>query len=62
MDFLHIKTHIGFPGPSVAKTLRSQCPGSIPGQGTRPHMPQLRVWMLQQKSKIPLQIRPGADG
>ena len=24
------------------------CPGSIPGQETRSHMPQLRVHMLQQ--------------
>ena len=33
-----------FPGGSVAKTLRSQCRGlgSIPGWGTRSHMPQLR--------------------
>ena len=32
----------GLPGPAV-KTLCSQCrdPGSIPGQGTRPHMPPL---------------------
>ncbi|TEA28876.1 hypothetical protein DBR06_SOUSAS4010093, partial [Sousa chinensis] len=33
-------------------------PGSIPGQGTRSHMPQLRVCMLQLKilhaaTKIP---------
>jgi len=33
-----------FPGDPVAKTPRSQCRGlgSIPGQGTRSHMPQLR--------------------
>ena len=38
-----------FPGDPVAKTLNSQCrePGSIPGQGTRPHIPQLRVHMPQ---------------
>ena len=31
-------------------------PGSIPGQGTRSHMPQLKeptFHMLQQRSKIP---------
>ena len=27
--------------------------GSIPGQATRSHMPQLRVCMLQLRSKIP---------
>ena len=27
-------------------------PGSISGQGTRAHMPQLRALMLQQRSKI----------
>ena len=33
-----------FPGGPVAKTLSSHCrgPGSIPGQGTRSHMLQLR--------------------
>ena len=36
----------------MAKTLHSQCregvPGSIPGQGTRPYMPQLKIlYMLQ---------------
>ena len=31
--------------------------GSIPGQGTRSHMLQLRVRMLQLK--IPLALRPG---
>ena len=40
-----------FPGGLVAETPHSQCrgPGSIPGQGTRPHMPKLRVCMLQLK-------------
>ena len=38
-----------FPGGPVAKTPRSQCPGSIPGQGTRFHMMQLGVRMLQVK-------------
>ena len=28
-------------------------PGLIPGRGTRSHMPQLRVCMLQRRSKIP---------
>ena len=37
------------PWWSVAETLCSQCRGVdlIPGQGTRSHMPQLRVHMLQ---------------
>ena len=33
--------------------------GSIPGQGTKSHMLQLRVLMLQQRLKMP-QIRPEA--
>jgi len=33
-------------------TLSEENPGSISGQGTRFHMPQLRVLMLQQRSKI----------
>ena len=37
--------------------LKPCCPsaggqGSIPGQGTRSHMPQLRVCILQRRSKI----------
>ena len=38
-----------FPGESGAKILHFQCrgPGSIPGQGTKSHMPQLRVCMQQ---------------
>ena len=38
-----------FPCGPVAKTPRSQCrgPGLIPGQGTRSHLPQLRVPMPQ---------------
>ena len=34
-----------FPGGPVSKTLRSQCrdPCSIPSQGTRSHMPQLKI-------------------
>ena len=41
-----------FPGGPVAKTLCSQCRalGSIPGQGTRSHMLQLRPCMPQVKS------------
>ena len=33
------------PGGPVAKILCSQCrgPGSIPGQGTRSHVPQLKI-------------------
>ena len=46
-----LKSHLerNFPGP-VAKILHFQCTagsGTIPGQGTRSHMPQLRVQMLQ---------------
>ena len=35
-------SHQDFPGGPVAKTLCSQCRGHglVPGQGTRPHMPQ----------------------
>ena len=38
-------------GAGEAKSLRSQCkgPGLIPGQGTRSHMPQLRVCMPPPK-------------
>ena len=38
-----------FPGGPVAKTLSAQCRGlgSIPGQGTRSHMRQLRPWCSQ---------------
>ena len=41
-----------FPGGPVAKTLGSQCRGlgSIPGQGTRSHILQLRVHTLQLKN------------
>ena len=40
--------HMKFTPP---ETLRFQCrgPGSIPGQGTRTHRPQLRVHRLQLK-------------
>lgn len=53
-----------FGGPA-AKTPCSNAGGSglTPDQGTRPHRPQPRVWMLQLRSKIPhvLQLRPGTD-
>jgi len=41
----------GLPGGPVAETLQLSCggPGSVPGQGTRSHMPQLRVHTLQLK-------------
>ena len=57
-----------FPGSPVAKTLHSQCqwPGSIPGQGNRSHMPQLRphtakqIKTLQKKKKTPCALKfPG---
>ena len=42
-----------FPGGPVAKTLSSQCrgPGSIPGQGARSHMLQLRPRAAKLKKK-----------
>ena len=53
-----------FPGASVAKTPYSQCRGlvSIPGQGTRPcmlqlkrfHMPQLKVPQAATKTEDPV--------
>ena len=50
---LSIYTHIyrDFPGGSVAKTPASNAGGlsSIPGQGTRSHMMQVRVRILQLK-------------
>ena len=41
----------GFPGDPVAKTAfpMQGAQGLIPGQGTRSHMPQLRVHMPQLK-------------
>ena len=38
--------HRDFPGGPVVKTLPSSAGdlGSIPGQGTRAHVPQLRPW------------------
>ena len=42
-----------FPGGPVAKTRCSQCkePGSIPGQGTRSHMLQLKILNAATKPK-----------
>ena len=57
-------TNRDFPGGPVAKTpcFQSRGPGSIPGQGTRSHMLELRVHMPQLK--IPhatwKQLRPEA--
>ena len=51
----HIRTKIkNFPGGPVAKTPRSQYRGPRfdPWSGNIPHMMQLRVCMLQQRSKI----------
>ena len=49
----------------MVQCLRLQAPsagglGLIPGQGTRSHMPQLRVCMLQLKTSCMPQLRPGA--
>ena len=47
------KNHFGdFPGGPVAKTLCSNAGGLglIPGQGTRSHMPLLRVRMPQLRT------------
>ena len=41
------------PGGPVAKVLNVGGPGSIPGQGTRFHTPQLRVCMPLQRWKTP---------
>ena len=46
-----------FPGGPVAKNL-AEGPGSIPGQGTRFYMLQIRIHMSQQRSFM-LQLRPG---
>ena len=45
------KRELEIPGGPVTKTPYSQCrgPGSIPGQGVRSHMLQLRVSMPQSK-------------
>ena len=54
-DFVQSVDLQDFPGGPVAKTMHgpnARGLGSIPGQGTRSHMPQLRVCMPQ--------IRPGA--
>ena len=53
-----------FPGGLVFQTLCSQFrdPGLIPGQGTRPHLPQLRMPRAIVKTEDPTcpQLRPGA--
>ena len=52
---LIILNQSGFPGGPAAKTLHYQCReglGLIPRQGTRSHMLQLTVGMLQWRSKI----------
>ena len=43
-----------FPGGPVAKTLRCQCrvQGSIPGQGTRSSMLQLRPGAAKKKKEV----------
>ena len=46
-----------FPGGLVAKTIvcsqyRVSDPGSIPGQGTRFHLPQLRVHTMQLRVSL----------
>ena len=49
VEKFHFKLDLrDFPGGLAAKTLKSQYRGlgSIPGQGTRYHMPQLR-WKIQ---------------
>ena len=51
---VRVKGNLGdFPGGPVAGTLRSQCkgPGSIPGQGARAHMLQLRPRTAKKKKK-----------
>ena len=54
--FIQLKqtnTHGDFPAGPVGKTPYSQCrgPGLIPGQGTRPHMPQLWPGAAQNKTE-----------
>ena len=41
------------------RTPDTGCPGAIPGQGTRSHIPKLRAHMLQWRSLMP-QLRSGA--
>ena len=48
----------GYGTVLVVQWLRLQVPtvggpGLVPGQGTRSHMPQLRVYVPQQRLKIP---------
>ena len=49
-NFLNKYNQRDFPGgPEADSELNAGGPGSIPGQETRPHTPQLRVYMLQLK-------------
>ena len=49
-NFLNKNNQKDFPGgPEADSELNAGGPGSIPGQETRPHTPQLRVCMLQLK-------------
>ena len=53
-----------FPGSSVTKGPCTQCRGLslIPGQGTRSHMPQIRICLLKLRVQMPQlrmpQLRP----
>ena len=53
-DRLGLCMNRDFPGGPVSKTPHSQCrgPGSIPGQGTRSHMPQTRSQVLQLRVRV----------
>ena len=67
---LYFKNRVSedFPGGPVGKTSYFQCRGlgSVSGQGTRPHMPQPRVHMPPQRTKIPraksMGLPGGSDG
>ena len=54
-----IKLFWDFPGDPVPKTPSTGGLGSILPQGTRSHMLQLRVYLLQLKRFCMLQLRPG---
>ena len=52
-NFCVFKNEGDFPGDPVAKTLHSQSTwglNSIPGQGTRSHMPQLRPGAAKERN------------
>ena len=56
-----LKKNEGFPGGPVApNTTPSQCwgPGEIPDEGTRSHMPKLKVFMPQLKILLATQLSP----